>query len=88
MPILSAALRPNTMPLSICWVTIAGLTTWPQSTAQTTRCTLTLPLVTRNLGNLRVEAAQVVDDGTPRNRPAGSGLPQPDLSAARFSTFR
>ncbi len=57
----SAALNPYTMPLWICCSTPAGLMTCPQSTAQTTRCTRSLPLLNRYFGHLRVVAADVVD---------------------------
>jgi len=68
-------------PLSSCCRRIAGLTTCPQSNAQTTRCTLSLPLVTEISATCATKLPTSVPNATPRYRPAGKGLPQSALSA-------
>ena len=86
MPPFSAALNPYTMPLWICCSTPAGFTTWPQSTAQTTRCTLSLPFSTETSATCAVKLPMLLTTAMPRPRPAGSGLPHPAFSAASSST--
>ena len=58
----------------------------PQSIAQTTRCTRIAPSLS-STDTSATCATKLPNDSctaTPRARPCGSGVPQPDFSAARF----
>ena len=74
------------MQPSICARMTSGLTATPQSTAQTTRSTLTLPSLHRHLGDLCDEGVERLVHRDALREPARSGLPQPALSAASLST--
>ena len=75
------------MPLSICAWILSGLTMGPQSTAQTTRWTLTLPsLETETSATCATKLPNDSCTARPRPCPSGSGLPQPALSAASSRT--
>ena len=84
-----AAVSPKTIPPCI-WASIwPRFTAGPQSTAQVTRCTRTVPLGSTDTS---ATSAQTVGphsaSAMPRPRPAGRGVPQPALSAASSSVRR
>ena len=89
---LSALLTPKRMEPSICERAPSGLTTIPQSTAQTIFSTWTLPVA----GSTRAWTTEAVQVGVffswaltqamPRPVFGGSGVPQPAWSAASRST--
>ena len=67
---------------------LSGLTAMPQSTAQTTRSTLSRALcVQADLGDLGHEGAEEFVHGDAAEAcPCGMALPQPAFSAASLST--
>ncbi len=79
------------MPPSICAAITSGLIGMPQSTAQTTRSTFSLPsLSTETSTTWATKVLNASVTAIPRPRPAGSGLDgsQPAFSAASSSTPR
>ena len=74
------------MQPSICARITSGLTGTPQSTAQTTRSTLTLPLRIDTSATCATNESNDSCTAMPCATPARRGLPQPALSAASLST--
>ena len=74
------------MPPSICARMTSGLTAMPQSTAQTTRSTLTLPSCIDTSATWATNDLNDSCTAIPWARPPRIGLPQPAFSAARRST--
>src|SRR2546422_3442094 len=74
------------MPDSICMAMMFGLTATPQSTAQTTRSSLSEPSFFLEIS--ATWATKVLNDSCtamPRERPSAGGLPQPAFCAASSS---
>ncbi len=84
----SAALSPKATADSIWATTPSGFTATPQSIAQVTRCTRMRPSSTDTSATCASQLPKDSCTATPRARPAGGRVPQPDFSAARFSTPR
>src|SRR5580765_838796 len=74
------------MQPSICALTTSGLTATPQSTAQTTRSTLTLPPCIDTSATCATYVPNDSSIAMPCATPERVGLPQPALSAASLST--
>src|SRR2546428_10775416 len=85
----NAAVSPYTMPLCIWASTMSGLTTGPQSTAQTTRCTRTAPSdATETSATSATHVSNDLYTASPRARPAGGAGPPPPLLPARVNNPR
>src|ERR1035438_7998030 len=80
--------RPKPMPPSICAVITSGLMAMPQSTAQTTRSTVTCPAAsTVSSATCATKVLNASPTAMPRPLPAGNGpLVHPAFSAASSNT--
>ena len=91
LAVADARRRPKPMPPSICAATTSGLIAMPQSTAQTTRSTLTRPSCDRDLGDLRDDGAERLVHGDaarapwPGERRAPAGLLGRELEHAQVA---
>src|ERR1700712_4538528 len=74
------------MQPSICALITSGFTATPQSTAQKTRSTLTLPSLSVTSATWATVVPKHSCTAMPCAEPAGMALPQPDLSATSLST--
>src|SRR5207245_10643876 len=83
-PPCSAAVTPYTTELFTWASMLEGLTTRPQSSAQTTRCTLRLRFDRSTEISITCATSPKYELTTarPRNLPPGGGVPQPACSAA------